>query len=180
MTAATTRRPPATHRRHDAVAALRAVRAFALLATLTLAAAACAGHRGPRESDYQTNVGLSADSTLRIARTQLQLHAFTVTAAGENALVTTPRPVPEHLQGGSPGLRGRHWMLRVETQRRALVGGTRLRVIGYLLPPPATDPRASGPTAQPATLITSDQAPLFSEVRAAGRWIEDAAGRKKR
>ena len=130
MTAATTRRPPATHRRHDAVAALRAVRAFALLATLSLAAAACAGHRGPSESDYQTNVGLSADSTLRIARTQLQLHAVTVTAAGENALVTTPRPVPEHLQGGSPGLRGRHWMLRVETQRRALVGGTRLRVIG--------------------------------------------------
>jgi hypothetical protein len=126
------------------------------------------------------NVRLSADSTLRIARTQLQLHGFTVTAAGENALVTTPRPLRPDLQGSSPSLRNRQWMLRVETSRRALVGGSSLRVIGYLLPTQAGDARSTGPTSQPATVITSDQPALFAEVRAVAGWIEDAAGRAKR
>lgn len=155
-------------------------RAFVLAAALAVGSACAGGNRGPAESDYQANVRLSADSTLRIARTQLQLHGFTVTAAGENALVTTPRPIRADLQGGSAALRSRQWMLRVETSRRALVGGSRLRVIGYLLPPQANDARSTGPTSQPATVITSDQTALFGEVRAVGGWIQDAAGRAKR
>jgi hypothetical protein len=173
-TAATSRRPatPATRR--------VARRTFGLVAALTIAGACAGGNRGPAESDYQANVRLSADSTLRIARTQLELHGFTVTAAGENALVTTPRPIRADLQGGSAALRSRQWMLRVETSRRALVGGSRLRVIGYLLPPQASDARSTGPTSQPATVITSDQTALFGELRAVAGWIEDAAGRSKR
>jgi hypothetical protein len=155
-------------------------RAFVLAATLAVTGACAGGNRGPAESDFQANVRLSADSTLRIARTQLELHGFTVTAAGENALVTSPRPLRADLQGGSPALRSRQWMLRVETSRRALVGGSRLRVIGYLLPPQATDARSTGPTSQPATVITSDQTALFGEVRAVGGWIQDSAGRAKR
>jgi hypothetical protein len=170
-----------TRRRTAAFAAPRTatVRALALVAAATIAAACAGGTRGPAESDYEANVRLPADSALRIARTQLQLHGFTVTAAGEGALVTTPRPLRPDLQG-TAALKNRHWMLRVETSRRALVGGSRLRVIGYLLPPQATDARATGPTSQPATVITSDQTALFGEVRAVGGWIEDAAGRAKR
>ena len=155
-------------------------RTLGVLALACLAAAAaCTGRRGPAESSIETAVRLDADTALRVARTQLQLHGFEVTAAGENAIVTSPRPVPTHLQGeGVPA--GRHWMLRVETQRRALAGGARVRVLGYLLPPPATDARASGPTSQPAILVTSDNGPLFSEIRTVGKWIEDAAGRAKR
>ena len=168
-------------RRSAPFAARRAAAAAcAFVGALTIASACAGGSRGPAESDYQANVRLSADSTLRIARTQLELHGFTVTADGENALVTTPRPVRPDLQGGSSALRNRHWMLRVETNRRALVGGSRLRVIGYLLPPTATDARATGPTSQPATVITSDQSALFGELRAAAQWIEEAAGRAKR
>lgn len=175
MTAATSRRPRATRRRPIT----RAVRVLVLVAAL-VTAAACAGSRGPAETQYQSNVRLSPDSTLRVARTQLELHDFTVTAAGADALVTTPRPVGAHVQGSASALSGRHWMLRVETERRALAGGTRLRVTGFLLPPASSDPRASGPTSQPATVITSDQGALFAEVRTAARWIEDAAGKAKR
>lgn len=169
-----TRRPAPSAMRHATA------RALVVAASLVFAAACAGGNRGPGESDYEANVRLSADSTLRVARTQLELHGFTVTAAGENALVTTPRPVRADLQSGSKGLRNREWMLRIETSRRALVGGARLRVIGYLLPPAATDPRASGPTSQPATVITSDQGALFGEVSTVARWIQDAAGRAGR
>ena len=160
-------------------APLRALGALVLAVAAATATTACTGRSGPAESNFETSVRLDADTALRVARTQLQLHGFEVTAAGENAIVTTPRPVPAHFQGGGVPA-GRHWMLRVESQRRALAGGSRVRVIGYLLPAPSSDPRASGPTAQPATLITSDNGPLFGELRTVGRWIEDAAGRAKR
>src|SRR4051812_48594544 len=162
---------PTTRRPALFAARRRAGRAVAAVSALAFAAACAGGNRGPGESDYQANVRLSADSTLRIARTQLQLHGFTVTAAGENALVTTPRPLRPDLQAGSAALKNRQWMLRVETSRRALVGGASLRVIGYLLPPQATDARSTGPTSQPATVITSDQGALFGEVRAVAGWI---------
>ena len=175
-TRATARVRPRRARRR---ALFRALGAGALAAAAAGTTAACTGRRGPAESSFETSVRLAADTALRVARTQLQLHGFEVTAAGENALVTSPRPVPTHLQGdGVPA--GRHWMLRVEAQRRALAGGSRVRVLGYLLPPPASDARASGPTTQPATLVTSDNGPLFGELRTVGRWIEDAAGRAKR
>lgn len=173
--AATTRRTATSTARRTAT-----VRALALAAAVTIAAACTGGNRGPGESDYEANVRIPADSALRIARTQLQLHGFTVTAAGEDALVTTPRLLRADLQGAGAELKNRHWMVRVETSRRALVGGSRVRVIGYLLPPPPKDTRVAGPTSQPATVITSDQTALFGEVRAVGGWIEDAAGRAKR
>ena len=81
-----------------------AARALAVAASLLAAAACAGGNRGPGDTDYESNVRLSADSTLRVARTQLELHGFTVTAAGENALVTTPRPIRADLQGGSGSL----------------------------------------------------------------------------
>jgi hypothetical protein len=177
----TTRASRPSHQSALRSRAVRAPRLLLVVGTLAaLGAAACSGRRGPSESQYETTVRTPPDSTLRIARTQLQLHAFEVTPAGENALVTAPRPVPTHLQSGESSLKGRHWMLRVEAERRALAGGSRMRVLGYLLPPPSTNPRATGPTSKQATVITSDQPQLFAEVRAAGRWIEDAAGRSKR
>ena len=143
-------------------------------------ATACASFRPRDENDFQMNVALAPDSALRVARAQLEAQDFKISAAGENAIVTAPHYLPVPVQDAVPELRGRHWMLRVEASRRALAGGSRMRVIGFLLPPPAPTTGTGGTSMQSASTITSENRALFGEVVAAARRIETAAGRAKR
>lgn len=135
---------------------------------------ACARLRTGSGQDYETVVPLRPDATLRVARTQLEHHDYQVGDAGPNALVTLPTPIPPHLQDDKGHLKGRYWMLHVGAQPQRFTSGTRLRVVGYVLPASTPDGRE---TRQEATPVTADQRALFSEVRAAGRWIEDGANR---
>jgi hypothetical protein len=160
--------------------ALAAVMITALAATGGCAHAGSSGAGGGGgDNAYEAVVSLRPDSTLRIARTQLEHHNYKVSDAGPDAIVTVPAPIPAYLQDKSGATKERYWMLRVSATSQAFRGGTRLTVVGYVLPSAS---RAAGATAAPqeATVVTSANRALFDEVKAAGRWIEDEAKRTRR
>ncbi|HET7457582.1 MAG TPA: hypothetical protein VFJ74_07995 [Gemmatimonadaceae bacterium] len=171
--------------------ARRILTVAATIVATTAAAGACArmgagsasggGGGGGGESSYRADVALRPDSTLRIARTQLEHHNYKVSDAGPNAIVTLPAPIPAYLQDKSGATKERYWVLRVSADPQSLGSGSRLTVTGYLLPPPAA--RAAGAAAPPpagAIPVTSANRALFGEVRAAGKWIQDEAWRNRK
>ena len=89
--------------------ARRILTVAATIVATTAAAGACArmgagsasGGGGGGESSYRADVALRPDSTLRIARTQLEHHNYKVSDAGPNAIVTLPAPIPAYLQDKS-------------------------------------------------------------------------------
>jgi hypothetical protein len=151
-----------------------------LVVALLLAASAsgCARLLGGSERDVVQSVPVSVDSTLRIAATQLRHHGYTVTPVGDNSLVTTPRAVPDWLGDKEGKMKGRQWFVQVNAEPHFLARGTRIEVVGYLMPEDA--PRAgtsTTPSVQNAITVTS-QHQLYQEVRAIATWIGDAARRK--
>jgi hypothetical protein len=155
--------------------------AVALLAT----AAGCARMRGGPSGDSVTmTVGVNRQSAIDVARTQLQHHGFTVTAVGDEMLVTTPKPVPEYLREVSTAKPAptQSWFLVVDASDVRFFRGTHVRVTGYLMPPGAGTVAAvknGKRLEQNAIPITQQNARLFREVEAAANWIQSEATRKK-
>ena len=144
----------------------------------------CGRVRGTANGDSVTaTVSLPRAQALEIARTQLVHHGFTVTGAGSDVLVTTPKPVPNYLREVSTEKpTSQRWFLVVQGSDVRFFRGTHLRVAGYLLPPGAgqVSSVANGNRlAQAAIPITEQNARLFREVQAASNWIISEANRKK-
>src|SRR6266567_3711105 len=78
---------------------IRHMRMFKFTALVALAAlVGCAKMRGTSNGDsVTTTVSLPRAQALDIARTQLVHHGFTVTGAGSDVLVTSPKAVPDYL-----------------------------------------------------------------------------------
>ena len=151
--------------------------ARAALAAIAAVGVACAGlRRGGGGTDYESVVTTTAAAAIRAARATLERDAYKVTDAGENTLVTLPVLIPDRLQDRAGHLKGRYWIMRVSAQPEALTSGTRLRVIGYVLPPASPSGQT---TQQEAIPVTADQPALVGEVRAVGRRIADAANGKR-
>ena len=153
------------------------------LAVLAIAGG-CARIRGSANGDSVTaTVGVPRAQALDIARTQLVHHGFTVTGAGSDVLVTTPRPVPNYLREVSTEKpSSQRWFLVVQASDVRFFRGTHLRVAGYLMPPGAGQVSAvvnGNRLAQSAIPITEQNARLFREVQAASNWIISEANRKK-
>jgi hypothetical protein len=154
----------------------------ALVALATIAG--CAKIRGTSNGDsVTTTVGLTRAQALDIARTQLVHHGFTVTGAGSDVLVTTPKAVPEYLREASTARPTQQkWFLVVQGSDVRFFRGTKLRVSGYLLPPGAGQVSSvvNGKRLQQNAIpITEQNARLFREVQAATNWIVAEANRKK-
>ena len=129
-------------------------------------------------SDAVQSVPLTVDSTLRVAATQLRHHGYTVQPAGDNGLLTAPRPVPDYLVGKDTAMRARQWFVQINAESHFLARGTRLEVMGYLVPASANRMvTGTTPQVQNAIPVTSKHA-LYQEVRAIAGWIGDAARRK--
>jgi hypothetical protein len=146
--------------------------------------AGCARIRGSSNGDsVTTTVHSSRAQALEIARTQLVHHGFTVTGAGSDVLVTTPKLVPNYLREVSTEKQSsQRWFLVVQGSDVRFFRGTRLRVSGYLLPPGAGQVSAvtnGKRLEQSAIPITEQNARLFREVQAAANWIISEANRKK-
>ena len=139
---------------------------------------ACARMPGGTGGSASYNVGVSVDSALRVAATQLQHHGYTVQASGANSLVTIPRAIPAHLQDKDPKVTARSWMVQVTANRQAFMRGTEISVQGYLVPPSAATTGTGAPTVQSAIPVTNKHM-LHQEVRAIAGWIADGANRKK-
>lgn len=139
---------------------------------------ACSRFMGGGSGSTTYTVAPSVDSTLRVAATQLRHHGYTVTPVGSNSLVTAPRAVPDYLAGKDASLRGRRWFVQVTAERNAFIRGTRLDVVGYLIPQGAPT-TGTTPSVQRAERVDSKQ-PLHQEVRSIAGWIADAANRKRR
>ena len=87
-----------------------------LVAALAIVAG-CARIRGSSNSDsVTTTVSASRAQALEIARTQLVHHGFTVTGAGSDVLVTTPKLVPNYLREVSTAKQpsSQRWFLVVQ------------------------------------------------------------------
>lgn len=146
--------------------------------------AGCARIRGTSNGDsVTTTVSPPRAQALEIARTQLIHHGFTVTGAGSDVLVTSPRPVPEYLREVSTAKPvQQRWFLVVQGSDVRFFRGTHLRVAGYLLPPGAGQVSAVSNgkrLEQSAIPITEQNARLFREVQAAAGWIISEANRKQ-
>jgi hypothetical protein len=146
--------------------------------------AGCARIRGTSNDDSVTaTVGVPRAQALDIARTQLVHHGFTVTGAGSDVLVTSPKPLPDYLREVSTAKpSAQRWFLVVQGSDVRFFRGTHLRVAGYVLPPGAG--QASAVTngkrlEQSAIPITEQNARLFREVQAASSWIIGEANRKQ-
>ena len=134
---------------------------------------------GGSGGDAVQSVPVSVDSTLRIAATQLQHHGYTVQPLGQNSIMTTPRPIPDWLAGKDEKMKGRTWFVQVNAESHYLARGSRLVVIGFLVPESASRMNTSNvATVQNAVQVTEEN-PLFQEVRTIAGWIADAARRKR-
>lgn len=156
--------------------------AFVLLAIV----AGCSKIRGTSNTEsVTTTVGLTKAQALDVARTQLVHHGFTVTGAGSDVLVTSPKLVAPYLREVSTAKQPapQRWFLVVQGSDARFFRGTRLRVSGYVLPPGAGQVSAvSNGTRleQSAIPITAQNARLFREVQVATDWIVSEANRKKK
>jgi hypothetical protein len=155
------------------------MRAFAVL-VLSLTLGGCARLTGGGSGrEVMQSLPLTVDSTLRVATTQLTHHGFTVTQLGENAVITSPRPVPEWLAERDGTFKGRQWVVQVSAESHFLARGSRFEVAGFLLPEGTTRPApGTAPLVQNAIPIT-DQHRLFQELRTIAGWIGDAGQRKR-
>ncbi|MFL5561970.1 MAG: hypothetical protein ACJ79K_10885 [Gemmatimonadaceae bacterium] len=157
------------------------ITAFAVLA----AVAGCGRlGRGTANGDSVTStVGKTRAEALEIARTQLVHHGFTVTGAGSDVLVTTPKLVPDYLREVSTAKPNpQRWFVVVQGSDVRFFRGTHVRVSGYLLPPGAGTVAAvknGTRLEQSAIPITEQNARLFREVQAVSGWITSEANRKK-
>jgi hypothetical protein len=159
---------------------------FKITALAALAiVAGCARMRGSSNGDsVTTTVSLPRAQALEVARTQLVHHGFTVTGAGSDVLVTSPKLVPDYLREVSTAKQPspQRWFLVVQGSDVRFFRGTHLRVNGYLLPPGAGTVAAVKNGArleQSAIPITEQNARLFREVQMAANWIISEANRKK-
>ena len=153
------------------------------IAALALVAG-CARIRGSANGDsVTTTVSAPRAQALEIARTQLVHHGFTVTGAGSDVLVTTPKLVPNYLREVSTEKQSsQRWFLVVQGSDVRFFRGTHIRVSGYLLPAGAGQVSAvtnGKRLEQSAIPITEQNARLFREVQAAANWIISEANRKK-
>ena len=161
------------------------MRMIKITALVSLAiAAGCGTVRGSSNGDsVTTTVSLSRPQALEIARTQLMHHGFTVTGAGSDVLVTSPKAVPEYLREASTAKpTTQKWFLVVQGSDVRFFRGTRLRVTGYLLPSgagQATSVANGKRLEQSAIPITEQNARLFREVQVAANWIVSETNRKK-
>jgi ABC-type phosphate transport system substrate-binding protein len=161
------------------------MRMFKITALAALAiVGGCAKIRGSANGDsVTTTVGQSRAQALDIARTQLVHHGFTVTGAGSDVLVTSPKTVPEYLREASTAKpTAQKWFLVVQGSDVRFFRGTRLRVTGYVLPPGAGQASsvANGTRLQQSAIPITEQNPrLFREVQVAANWIIAESNRKK-
>ena len=162
---------------------MKMIKITALAALVT--AGGCAGIHGSANGDsVTTTVSVPGPQALEIARTQLVHHGFTVTGAGSDVLVTSPRAVPNYLREASTAKpESERWFLVVRASDVRFFRGTHLRVAGYLMPPGAGEVSsvANGSRlAQSAIPITEQNARLFREVQAASDWITSEGNRKRK
>ncbi|MGI9076722.1 MAG: hypothetical protein ACR2G6_05235 [Gemmatimonadaceae bacterium] len=139
-----------------------------------LAACATLGGSASQRTSFRTR--LPADSALRIAATQLQIHGYAIGVRGKDMISTEPRAVPQDLRAARAKLPVRRWVLRVEAAS-ATLGGTDVRVAGFLVPDGAT---GKGDPPEGATRVDKKDRQLFSELAAVAGWVRDAAERKAR
>ena len=145
-----------------------------IAALLLLATSSCALFHGNISDRSDVSVNANPDAVIAAASTQLQHHGFKVNDLGGGVLVTVPRAIQAHQRGDSTMMKGNQWFLRVQVDRASFTAGSRIQVTGFIVPKALS----TTPVQQRAVTITSSESKLFSEVRAATKWIVDAAERK--
>jgi hypothetical protein len=149
------------------------MRLTTVLCAMVLVGCASLGGGTGRETVSQT-VDVPVDTVVRIARTQLKLHNYTVGATSGSTLITEPRAVPGDVRDAANRREAEYWVVRVDVGRRTF-GGTEFKVRGFRLP----EGRPTTPGSQPPMVpVTDADERLFNELQAIANWIGDAARRK--
>ncbi len=148
------------------------MRVTTVLCAMVLVGCASLGGGTGRETVSQT-VDVPVDTAVRIAKTQLQLHNYKVGATSGSTIITEPRAVPGEVRDAANRREAAYWVVRVDIGRKTL-GGTEVRVRGFLLP----EGRPTTPGSQPPMVpVTDADQRLFNEIEAIAGWIGDAARR---
>lgn len=153
------------------------MRLLALAAVLALTACGFAGRGGanPKSESVDVSVQVRPDSLLRAAINYLGANGYTTNRLADSTLVTSPRPVPERARTNST--QDQQWILQIKTEKMFLMSGSRLRVIGFVLPSGASTP-VDTTTVRQATPITGSNARLFGEVRSVANAIARSVSKK--
>lgn len=152
------------------------MRLLALAAVLALSACNFVGG-GPDSGSQSVVVKVNArpDSLFKVANSYLSANGFTVTQLADSTLVSSPQPVPERARTSST--QDQQWILQVKSEKIFLMGGSNLRVTGFIIPRGAVT-AADTTTVRQATPITSRNPVLFNEVQAVANAIARAAGKR--
>lgn len=153
------------------------MRLLALAAVLTLSACGVVGGGGSDGGAQSVVINLNArpDSLFRAANAYMNANGFTVTQLADSTLVSSPQPVPERARTSST--QDQQWILQVKTEKAFLMGGSKLRVTGFIVPPASTVP-VDTTTVRQATPITNRNPILFNEVQTVANAIARAAGKR--
>ena len=152
------------------------MRLLALAAVLALSACNFAGG-GPDGGSQSVviNVNARPDSLFKVANAYLNANGFTITQLADSTLVSSPQPVPERARTSST--QDQQWVLQVKSEKVFLMGGSKLRVTGFIIPRGAVTP-SDTTTVRQATPITSRNPVLFNEVQSVANAIAAAAGKR--
>ena len=145
---------------------------------LALSFAACSiFNRGGRNDFTDSTVASNVSTTLSVARTQLEHHGYQVMVIDSNTIRTKPKALQRYQRDttGASG-KGDQWFLQVQVAPAGFTAGTRMRVQGFVIPRVVR--AASGATQVNAIPVEASDKQLYSDVRAAARWIADEANRK--
>ncbi|HVE79300.1 MAG TPA: hypothetical protein VNA89_10585 [Gemmatimonadaceae bacterium] len=151
------------------------------LVLFPVCATACFNMRGSGADNVTLSVAAPADSVLRIATTQLELHGYEVSRLDDQVIVTRPRAMPNYLIEVSTARNeraGNEWMVRVSAEPLEFIGGTRVTVRGYVLPR-VRQVSAGNSASERAIPVTDDNPQLFREIEVIADWIDAAAQRSR-
>jgi hypothetical protein len=155
------------------------MRLFPLLGLVIVPA--CTTLRGSNSDNVTMSLGAAADSVLRVATTQLELHGYEVDRLDDRVIVTRPRAMPTYLIEVSTARNeraGNEWMVQISAEPLELLGGSRVIVSGYVLP--RVRPVSAGNSASERAIpITADNPQLFREIEVIAGWIESAVARRR-
>ena len=161
-----------------------------VVALALLAAAACARSPFGATTNVSGAVPVSTDSVLRVAQAELQAQGYQTVYDTTGIVFTMPRDIPENLRDSTTSAKGNQWIVQVTATNPRFLGGTRVRVAGFIVPMATTQggsrttTLANGDTTaarqpQDAIPVSEESSRLFAEVRSLHDRIIAATNRRR-
>jgi hypothetical protein len=139
-------------------------------------ALACAPMPERGEQAVTLQVGMRPDAVVQRLPAALRDAGFDVSVTQATTVVTGTKPIPSGVastavrEGGAPAT---EWFLHVSTFAPPFMGGSRMEVRAYLVPPPEFS-AGGNVISQPAVPVTSRNTDLYNELQRIARQLQES------